>query len=164
MAPTLLSSFLNIILICSPCFQDKRKRAASQPASAASAGTRSDIVEAAYLDMMRDKKRLNRLKAKAVIAESYEAAKYWRLRREALKAKLLAKGVNVPETSNMDLSDSPFHTGDLGRFIQNDETDTDRIVDSTFLHLIIIVQFFLLPVVPELDLGVKNVTKKPVFT
>jgi hypothetical protein len=31
---------------------------------------------------MREKKRLNRLKVKAVIAESYEAAMYWRLRRE----------------------------------------------------------------------------------
>jgi hypothetical protein len=36
------------------------------------------IIEAACLDMMRDKNYLNKLKAKAVIEESYEEAKDWK--------------------------------------------------------------------------------------
>ncbi len=49
-----------------------------------------------------------------------------------MKAELLVKGVNVPE--DIDLSDSPFHTGALGKFIQNGEIDSDRVVLITFLH------------------------------
>jgi hypothetical protein len=84
--------------------------------------------------MVREEKRLNRLKARAAIAASYEAAMFWRFRREALKAEFLSKGVNVPDISDIDVSDSPFHSGALGRFLETEEIDSDRIVILTFLH------------------------------
>ncbi len=55
-----------------------------------------------------------------------------------MKAELLVKGVNVPE--DIDLLDSPYHTGALGKFIQNGEIDSDRVVLITFLHLGILRQ------------------------
>jgi hypothetical protein len=113
-------------------FQDKKKRTASKTPSKPSAG--KSTAEAAYFDMMKEKKRLNRLKARAAIAESYEAAMFWRFRREALKAAYLAKGVTVPDVSDIDTSDSPFHSGALARFMSTEESDSDRIVKITFLH------------------------------
>jgi hypothetical protein len=89
--------------------------------------------EAAYFDMMKEKKRLNRLKARAAIAESYEAAMFWRFRREVLKAAFLAKRVTVPDISDIDTSDSPFHSKALARFMSTEENDSTRVV-ITFLH------------------------------
>ncbi len=76
--------------VCSVPAGSLKKRIVSQPPYKPSAGTEAS--EAAYLDMVREEKRLNRLKARAVIAASYEAAMFWRFRREALKAEFLAKG------------------------------------------------------------------------
>jgi hypothetical protein len=86
--------------------------------------------------MVKEEKRLNKLKARAAIAASYEAAMFWRFRREALKAEYLAKGVTVPNISDIDVSNSPFHSGALGRFLETEEIDSDRIVIVTFLHFI----------------------------
>jgi hypothetical protein len=87
--------------------------------------------------MVKEEKRLNRLKARAAIAASYEAAMFWRFRREALKAEYLAKGVTVPNISDIDVSNSPFHSGALGRFLETEEIDSDRKVILTFLHFIL---------------------------
>jgi hypothetical protein len=86
--------------------------------------------------MVKEEKRLNRLKARAAIAASYEATMFWRFRREALKAEFLAKGVTVPNISDFDVSNSPFHSGVFGRFLETKEIDSDRIVILTFLHFI----------------------------
>jgi hypothetical protein len=85
--------------------------------------------------MVREEKRLNRLKARAAIAASYEAAMFWRFRREALKAEFQAKEVTVPDITDIDVSDSPFHSGALRRFLETEESDSDRNVFMTFLHL-----------------------------
>jgi hypothetical protein len=88
--------------------------------------------------MVKEEKRLNRLKARAAIAASYEAAMFWRFRREALKAEYLGKGVTVPNISDIDVSNSPFHSGALGRFLETEEIDSDRKVILTFLHFILL--------------------------
>ncbi len=89
------------------------------------------------MDMVKEEKRLNRFNARAAIAASYEAAMFWRFPREALKAEYLAKGVTVPNISDINVSNSPFHSGALGRFLETEEIDSDRKVILTFLHFIL---------------------------
>jgi hypothetical protein len=51
---------------------------------------------------------------------SREAAIYYRLRSEALKAEFQAKGVVIPDIND---NDDPFLSGALSRFLENSDSD-----------------------------------------
>jgi hypothetical protein len=108
------------------CSQGKRKAAktTSPPESEA---------QAAYMDMVREQKRYNRLQAEAKIAEAWEAGMYWRFLREAKRAELLAKGMPVLDMNAISVSDSPFNSGALGRYFA-EHNNSDRCVIRTILH------------------------------
>jgi hypothetical protein len=63
---------------------------------------------------------------------SREAAIYYRLRSEALKAEFQAKGIVIPDIT--DNNDDPFLSGALSRFLEN--SDSDRSV-YIFAHLLV---------------------------
>jgi hypothetical protein len=46
--------------------------------------------------------------------------------------ELLAKGLPVPDMNAISVSDSPFNSGALGRYLA--EHNSDRFVLRTFLH------------------------------
>ncbi len=73
--------------------------------------------------MIKDKVRLNRLNQKALNEVAKEEAMYWRVRREALLAKLHGRGVpNI----KIDESDSPLLSGELDKDIWRPENDDTR--------------------------------------
>ncbi len=74
--------------------------------------------------MIRDKVRLHRLNQRALNDVAKEEAMYWRLRREALHAKLLGKG--TPNIQNIDLSESALLSGELDKEIWRPESDCER--------------------------------------
>jgi hypothetical protein len=74
--------------------------------------------------MIKDKVRLNRLNQKALNEVAKEEAMYWRVRREALLAKLHGRG--VPNIKNIDVSDSPLLSGELDKEIWRPENDDTR--------------------------------------
>jgi hypothetical protein len=55
-----------------------------------------------------------------------------------VEGRIPVQGVNVPDISDIDVSDSPFHSGALGRFLETEEIDSDRFVILTFLHFFFI--------------------------
>jgi hypothetical protein len=95
---------INVITYSNICSQGKRKAAKTTPPPDSEA-------QAAYMDMVREQKRYNRLQAEAKIAEAWEAGMYWRFLREAKQAELLAKGLPVPDMNTISVSDSPFNSG-----------------------------------------------------
>jgi hypothetical protein len=115
-----------VITYSNICSQGKRKAAKTTPPPDSEA-------QAAYMDMVREQKRYNRLQAEAKIAEAWEAGMYWRFMREAKRAELLAKGLPVPDMNTISVSDSPFNSGALGRYLA-EHNNSDRFVIRTFLH------------------------------